>query len=177
LQRMMNPGEHRNPEPGSSGRLSLPAELSAQGSVTTPARRGESMSQAGRGSQITGSGTRCRRPKRAALSKERSQPSGGQYPAGQQSPWRSGARTLAKPRRGFGRASARAAARGNSFEVRKPRGQRPCRLAHPNRSGVRILAESKALKATCSVCLGSRVRLGSGTAEANATKGTRVGRF
>jgi len=102
----MNPGEHRNPEPGSSGRLPPPAELSAQGSATTPARRGESISQAGGPSQITGSGTRCKRPKRVALSKERSQPLGGQHPAGQRSSRRSGARTLDKPMRGFGRASA-----------------------------------------------------------------------
>jgi hypothetical protein len=53
--------------------------------------------------------------------------------------------------RGSGREDARAAVRGNSFEVRKPRGQRLLRLVYPFLRSVRILAESKALKAGFSV--------------------------
>jgi hypothetical protein len=53
--------------------------------------------------------------------------------------------------RGFGRESVRAAARGKSFEVEKPGGQRLLRLVYPFRRSVRILAESKALKTALSV--------------------------
>jgi hypothetical protein len=79
--------------------------------------------------------------------------------------------------RGFGRASVRAIARGNSFEARKPRGQRLRRSVYPARRSVRILVESKALKARLSVRDGLRVRLWLGSAEANVTKGTEAERL
>jgi hypothetical protein len=50
---MTNPGEHRTLGPKSSGKSPCDAEPLVQGLVTVPARRGESISQAERGAELT----------------------------------------------------------------------------------------------------------------------------
>jgi hypothetical protein len=69
----------------------------------------------------------------------------------------------------------RAVARGNSFEVKIPGGQRPSDTAHPVPDRWRILAESKALKVKLPP---SRISgsLGVRKAVANATRVTASGR-